>query len=92
MIREFKCKETKSLFEQIRVLRFQMIERQARKKLRLLNRAVSLQDLAAVPGLKLEKLKRDRLGQWSIRVNDQWRICFQWKDDGVYAVEIVDYY
>jgi proteic killer suppression protein len=69
-----------------------MIEQSARNKLRLLNRAVSLQDLAAVPSLRLEKLKSDRSGQWSIRINNQWRICFKWRDDGVHEVEIVDYH
>jgi proteic killer suppression protein len=92
MIKSFKCKDTKLLFEQQRVLRFRIIEQSARNKLRLLNRAISLKDLATVPGLKLEKLHGDRSKQWSIRINNQWRICFEWKDDGVHGVEMVDYH
>ncbi len=58
----------------------------------MLNRAISLSDLASLPGNRLEKLRRDRIGQHSIRVNDQWRICFIWKDSNAYEVEIVDYH
>lgn len=92
MIKSFKCKDTESLFNQKRVLRFQPIEKSARNKLRLLNQARSLSDLSAVPSLRLEKLKHDRLNQRSIRINDKWRICFEWQEDGVYGVEIVDYH
>jgi len=60
--------------------------------LRMLNRAVSLNDLRVPPGNRLEKLKEDRLGQHSLRINDQWRICFKWHDGDVFQVEIVDYH
>jgi proteic killer suppression protein len=64
----------------------------ARRKLRAVDAAVAMRDLAEPPGNRLEKLKGDRAGQWSIRVNDQWRICFVWTDDGAHDVEIVDYH
>ncbi len=63
-----------------------------RRKLRMLDAASSLKDLAIVPGNQLEALKRDRVGQHSIRVNDQYRVCFVWKDAGAEEVEIVDYH
>jgi proteic killer suppression protein len=71
---------------------FRAIERQARRKLLLLNGAASLDDLRSPPGNRLEALKGDRRGQHSIRINDQWRICFVWRDGGVEDVEIVDYH
>ncbi len=92
MIKSFKCKDTEALFNQKRVLRFQSFEKSARNKLKLIHRAKTLQDLAAVPSLRLEKLRHDRLEQMSIRINDQWRICFKWKEDGAHKVEIVDYH
>lgn len=64
----------------------------ARRKLRMLDAAVAVRDLAEPPGNRLEKLRGDRAGQWSIRANDQWRICFVWMDDGAHDVEIVDYH
>jgi proteic killer suppression protein len=64
----------------------------ALRKLRLLNAARRIQDLALLPGNRLEALKGDRAGQWSIRINDQWRICFQWTQGGAEKVEIVDYH
>ena len=72
--------------------RFRAIERQARRKLLLLNSVGALNDLRSPPGNRLEALKRDRLGQHSIRINDQWRICFVWRDGGAENVEIVDYH
>lgn len=66
--------------------------RSAQRKLFMIEHAVELRDLMSPPGNKLEALKRDRIGQHSIRINDQWRICFVWKDDGAHDVEIVDYH
>ena len=92
MIKTFKCKETESLFNDRRVLRFQGIENQARRRLMYLNRARVLQDLRVPPGNEIEALKGDRAGQHSIRINKQWRVCFVWKDGDAYDVEIVDYH
>lgn len=64
----------------------------AKRKLRAIDAAETLGDLARVPGNRLEKLRGDRAGQWSIRINDQWRICFFWNDDGAHDVEVVDYH
>ena len=74
------------------VPRFKNIERVARRKLLMLNAATQLAALKVPPGNQLEPLKGNRRGQHSIRINDQWRICFVWKDDGVHDVEIVDYH
>jgi toxin HigB-1 len=92
MIRTFRCKDTEALFNRQRSSRFRSIENVARRKLAMLNNAQSLQDLRAPPGNRLEELAGDRQGQHSIRVNDQWRICFLWKDRDAYEVEIVDYH
>lgn len=92
MIRSFRCRHTEALFRTGRSRRFGAIERQALRRLRYLDEAGNLRDLAALPGLHLEALKGDRAGQWSIRVNDQWRICFRWKDTDAFEVEIVDYH
>lgn len=72
--------------------RFRAIERIARRKLLLLHAAARLEDLRVPPGNRLEALKGDRAGQFSIRINDQWRICFQWSETEVTHVEIVDYH
>jgi toxin HigB-1 len=64
----------------------------ARRKLRALDAAVAVRDLFEPPGNRLEKLRGDRVGQWSIRINDQWRICFIWRNDGAHDVEVVDYH
>lgn len=72
--------------------RFRAIERAARRKLLYLHRARTLEDLKAPPGNRLELLRGDRKGQYSIRINDQWRICFAWRDGDAYDVEIVDYH
>jgi len=74
------------------VRRFQAIERPARRKLMFLNRAVKLADLRVPPGNQLELLKGNRAGTYSIRINDQWRICFGWREGDAYEVEIVDYH
>ena len=92
MIRSFRCPDTASLFADQFVRRFQAIERVARRKLLFLHRARRLEDLMAPPGNQLEALKGDRAGTHSIRVNDQWRICFEWRSGDAFEVEIVDYH
>lgn len=92
MIKSFKCADTENLFHDVPVARFRAIERPARRKLLYLNRARVLDDLRQPPGNRLEALKGDRKGQYSIRINDQWRICFKWQDGDVSDVEIVDYH
>ena len=92
MIRSFRSDATKALFHDWSVPRFRAIERVARRKLLLVHRAVSLQDLRVPPGNRLEELKGDRKGQHSIRINDQWRVCFVWRDGDAFDVEIVDYH
>lgn len=93
MIRSIACAETERLFadETSRRLPIQ-IQRVARRKLLLLHQARRLDDLRAPPGNRLEALKGDRAGQHSIRINDQWRICFRWEGTDAYQVEIVDYH
>ncbi len=92
MIRTFKDAATARLFADEDVPRFRAIERAARRKLMLLHAAGNLNDLRSPPGNRLEALKGDRTGQHSIRINDQWRICFRWQDGGAEDVEIVDYH
>ncbi len=92
MIKSFKCRDAEALFHDEVVPRFRAIERAARRKLLYLNQARMLADLKVPPGNRLEALKGSRAGQHSIRVNDQWRICFQWGVTGPHAVEIVDYH
>ncbi|MEI6300633.1 MAG: type II toxin-antitoxin system RelE/ParE family toxin [Betaproteobacteria bacterium] len=92
MIKSFKCPDTEALYRRRRVKRFANIESVARRKLRQLEIAARLGDLRVPPGNRLEALKGDRSGQHSIRINDQWRVCFLWKDAGVENVEIVDYH
>ena len=92
MIRSFRSKETEALFADVNVPRFRAIERIARRKLLYLHRARSLQDLLVPPGNRLEALKGDRRGQYSIRINDRWRICFLWRSGDAYDLEIVDYH
>ncbi len=92
MIKTFKCKETKKLFNDFDVKKFRTISRAARIKLETLNAVVSLNSLLIPPGNRLEQLKGSRKGQYSIRINNQWRICFVWKDENVFDVEIVDYH
>jgi proteic killer suppression protein len=91
MISSCADRETQKLLERRASKRFAAIEKQARVKLELLDAATSLRDLG-LPGLRLEALKRDRKGQYSIRINDQYRICFEWRDGDAYHVEIVDYH
>ncbi len=92
MIKTFKCKDTEKLFNDFSVKRFSGISKAARLKLEVLNAAVSLNSLRVPPGNRLEQLKGNRKGQHSIRVNDQWRICFVWKDEDATDVEIIDYH
>ncbi|MBM3763614.1 MAG: type II toxin-antitoxin system RelE/ParE family toxin [Acidobacteria bacterium] len=92
MIASFRCRDTTSLFHDEVVLRFRQMERLARRKLLYLHAAQRLEDLKIPPGNRLEQLRGNRAGQYSIRINDQWRICFSWKDNRAYEIEIVDYH
>ena len=92
MIWSFRCKDTEALFNDVDVRRFRAFERIARRKLLYLHRARNIQDLRVPPGNRLEALKGDRKGQRSIRINEQWRICFVWRRGDAYDVEIVDYH
>jgi len=92
VIRSFRNRHTEALFEDEPVRRFRRIERVARRKLAVLHRARLLADLRVPPGNRLEALRGDRAGRYSIRINDQWRICFSWKDGDAHDVEIVDYH
>jgi proteic killer suppression protein len=92
LIRSFKCPDTAALFEDEEVRRFRSIERPARRKLLYLHQALRLEDLRVPPGNRLELLKGNRAGTYSIRINDQWRICFAWRDGDALDVEIVDYH
>jgi proteic killer suppression protein len=92
MIKAFKCKETEKIFNG----RFSSklprdIQQLAERKLILIHRAGNLNDLRVPPANRLEALKGKRTGQHSIRINNQWRVCFEWRNDGVYQVEITDY-
>ena len=93
MIRNFKDKEAQKIFERRRSRRLPSdIQQVALRKLRMLNRAETLQDLRVPPANRLERLSGDRAGQYSIRINDQWRICFGWQGGEAFDVEIVDYH
>ena len=91
MIKSFRCSDTEALADDQPVKRFKAIERSARRKLAMLDAADRLEELRVPPGNRLEAMKGNRKGQYSIRVNDQWRICFHW-NNGAEAVEIVDYH
>jgi toxin HigB-1 len=94
VIRSYRDRETRLLSESGRVSRFEGFRHQAEKRLRVLEAAVSLRDLARLPGNRLEALSGDRQGQYSIRINQLWRICFEWlkRAEGPENVEIVDYH
>ena len=93
MILGFADKVTAAVFAGLQVRRLpREIQDVARRKLKLLDAAVSLESLRVPPGNRLEALRGDRKGQWSIRINDQWRVCFRWKDKDALDVEIVDYH
>ncbi|MGD0500212.1 MAG: type II toxin-antitoxin system RelE/ParE family toxin [Bryobacteraceae bacterium] len=92
MIRSFRCQETRTIHAGYGSRKFRGIEEQARKRLRWLDAATNLADLAAIRGNRLEALKSGRAGQHSIRINDRWRICFSWREGNAYDVEIVDYH
>jgi proteic killer suppression protein len=93
MIRSFRDRRTEDLFHRRRVKGLsQQLQRAALRKLLILHAASSLNVLQAVPGNRLEKLKGNRKGQYSIRVNDQWRICFVWNDADAFEVELIDYH
>jgi proteic killer suppression protein len=92
MIKSFRCKETQKLFETGRSKKFGSITKVATRKLAQLDAAETLEFLRSPPGNRLEELKGDRAGQHSIRINDQWRVCFRWTETGPADVEIVDYH
>ncbi len=92
MIRGFKDRKTQQFFEGATVREFRGFADQAARRLTILNSAETLQDLANLKSNRLELLSGDRRNQYSIRINKQWRICFQWNNDGPFDVEIVDYH
>lgn len=93
MIKSFKSDETEKVYNRLHSRRLPSdIQQVALRKLRMLNNAVSLTDLRIPPANRLEKLRGDRQGQHSIRINERWRICFEWCDEDAYDVEIVDYH
>ena len=93
MIKSFKCKETRKIFQREYSKKISTeLHRAPLRKLRMLNRAQFLNDLRVPPGNKLEALKGNRKGQYSIRINDQWQICFTWNSGEVENVEITDYH
>lgn len=92
MISSFKCPDTEALFGGRRIARFANLQTVAMRKLAMLNRAARLDDLRVPPGNQLEALKGDRAGQYSIRINDQYRLCFRFERGNAFEVEIVDYH
>jgi proteic killer suppression protein len=92
MIRTFRCRGTEAIFHLQGSRKFRNIEQAAYRRLVMLDGAQTLSDLAAMRSNRLEPLRGDRTGQYSIRVNDQWRICFVWRGNDAWDVEIVDYH
>ncbi len=92
MIQSFKCGNTQALFAGQTIPRFVNIRSVAERKLQMLHRATRIEDLRAPPQNRLEKLKGDRKEQWSIRINEQWRLCFRFENGNAFDVEIVDYH
>lgn len=93
MIKSFRDKDTRRLFERERIPRWSgEIQRAALRKLLIIDAADELADLRVPPGNRLEKLSGDRAGTYSIRINDQWRVCFEWRNGDAYEVEIADYH
>lgn len=92
MIKTFHCRNTQALFEGKCPRKFKAFANLAERKLQMLDDAYSLEDLRVPPGNRLEALRDDRKGQWSIRINDQWRVCFRFEDGNALDVEIIDYH
>ncbi|MBI4756175.1 MAG: type II toxin-antitoxin system RelE/ParE family toxin [Betaproteobacteria bacterium] len=92
MIKSFRCKHTEALYEGGDPPPFRVFRAQAERKLLMLDMAENLCDLRNPPGNRLEKLSGDRAEQWSVRINGQWRVCFEWRDGAAWNVEIVDYH
>jgi proteic killer suppression protein len=92
MIRSFRDKKTEALFRGRWVRAFQAFKDQAERRLQILDSAARIEDLRAIPGNRFEALGGDRKGQYSIRINARWRVCFTWQEDGPHDVEIVDYH
>ncbi len=93
MIKTFKDEPTRKIYQRQPSRKLPPdIQQVALRKLRMINNATSLTDLRVPPANRLEKLSGDRAGQWSILVNDQWRVCFEWRESDAYNVEIVDYH
>jgi toxin HigB-1 len=92
VIRSFRDRDTRAIFNRQWVPKFERIADVAYRKLRQIHSAVRLLDLAVLPGNRLEALKGDRIGQYSMRINNQYRVCFVWREGDAYDVEIVDYH
>ena len=92
MIKSFKCKDTEALYQGKRVRQFESFKAQAEKRLEILDNAKTIYDLMGLPSNRFEALTGDRNGRFSIRINQQWRVCFEWQDSDAYNVEIVDYH
>jgi proteic killer suppression protein len=92
LIQSFRYADTQKLYDGKFVRKFEAFRRQAERRLQILDSAMSLRDLAGLPSNRLEALSGDRDSEYSIRINKQWRVCFEWRKDGPYEVEIVDYH